>query len=76
MHRFDLYKAKAAHDIRTHWIKYMFEHCDPIGPNGTLVIPKDLEDLWRKQMNTSFYGLSNDEQKSSYEVADKYLKRL
>lgn len=70
------YKAKATHEIWSHWMKYMFEQCEPVGPNGTLVIPKNLEERWKRQMNTSFYGLTLKEQESNYEMADKFLKRI
>ena len=71
-----VHKAKATHDIWSHWMKYMFTQCEPSGPNGTLVIPRNLEERWKKQMNTSFYDLTYSEQQSNYEVADKYLKRI
>ena len=67
-------KAKAAHDIWAHWMKYFFTQCSPLGENGTLCIPANLEKRWKRLMNTPFEELTEEEQKSDFEVADLFLK--
>ena len=65
-------KAEQAHEIWAHWMKYFFTKCSPTGPNGTLLIPADLEKRWKRLMNTDFKDLTDQEKKSDYEIAKKY----
>ena len=66
-------KAKVVHDIWSHWMRYFFTQCLPTGPNGTLIIPRYLEDRWKRLMETDFEDLTEEEKKSDYEISDKYL---
>ena len=73
-------KAKAAHDIWAHWMKYMFTKCkyfempDDYASSRVLTIPSELVERWQRQMNTPFEELSEQEQKSDYKIAEQFLK--
>lgn len=68
-------KAKAVHDIWAHWMRYMFDTLPQLDlHSGRLsVIPFELAERWKQQMRTDFFALSQREQESDYEVADRYL---
>lgn len=66
-------KAKAAHDIWAHWMKYMFSLCVNTGGDIDAQIPKEKIKQWQRLMNTEFEDLTEQEKKSDYEIADKYL---
>lgn len=67
--------AAQAHDQWSHWMKYLFSKSIE-NQDGSVTIPKDLVDRWKRQMETSFFMLSEQEQKSDYEQADKFIKLL
>lgn len=79
----DEIKAKAAHDIWAHWMKYFFtqtfsevkDECAGKGSfkTGNLVIGREQAERWKKLMNTEFEDLTEKEQKSDYEIAKHYL---
>lgn len=67
-------KAKIAHQIWAHWMKYMFTQCK--ASESGYIIPNHLVNRWERQMNTPFDELPEAEQKSDYEIADKFLGDL
>jgi hypothetical protein len=69
-------KKEASHNVISHWLKYMFSKCHPYGPNGTLVIPKNIELDWKNMMNSSYDKLDKDSKNISDSAADMYLKDL
>lgn len=70
------------------WMKYQFGLMYPeMGPyskdhpnvkvtTGNLVLMKELVERWDRQMNTPFDQLSEKEQKSDYDEADKIIAVL
>lgn len=68
-------QAKAAHDIWSHWMKYMFT-CGTFNGDGSWTMPKDKVERWQRQMNTEFEDLSEQEQKSDYSIAEKFISPL
>jgi len=65
--------AELEHDVWSNWMRYMFSKCS-VDVNGNLVIPKDLEERWARQMNTTYVDLPDEEKESDLELADKFLK--
>ena len=70
----DELKAKAAHDIWAHWMKYIFSVCENTEGKIDAQIPKELVVRWKRLMNTPFEELTNKEQNSDFEIAREYLK--
>ena len=67
--------ASQAHEQWAHWMNYLFK-VSKENKDGSVTIPKDKVERWKRQMITSFYNLSEQEQKSDYDQADKFLKLL
>lgn len=63
--------AEIAHENWSHWMKYLFRKCE-VDENGNAIIPKELVERWKKQAETDFKDLSEEEQRSDYEIA-KYI---
>lgn len=76
--------AELQHEIWSHWMKYLFSRCEPIGgcePIGEWVdspqvMPRDQVDRWLQQSRTHYSSLSEKERDSDREQADKILKLL
>ncbi len=73
--------AAVQHEIWSHWLRYMFtqceeEACEYIEQESFLVIPKDKVARWKRQMETPYAKLSEEEQQSDLEQADKVLAVL
>lgn len=66
-------KAEAAHDIWSHWMKYMFSQGGIFTPDGDFVINSENVARWRRQMLTAFDDLSPEEKRSDYQVAAEFL---
>ena len=64
--------ADLAHEIWANWMKYMFGLCNPT-TNGGLVIPPELVERWKQQMNTPYHELSEKEKESDRGIAIQYL---
>lgn len=67
--------ASQAHEQWSHWMKHLFKVSEQ-NENGSVTIPKELVDRWKRQMDTNFFLLSDQEQKSDYDQAEKFLKLL
>lgn len=67
--------ASQAHDQWSHWMKHLF-YVSEENKDGSVTIPKELVDRWKRQMETNFFLLSDQEQKSDYDQADKFLELL
>lgn len=68
-------KAKAAHDIWSHWMKYMFTQ-GRFTQEGDFVIPFERVARWQRQMLTEFEDLPPEEQKSDFEIADRFMAQF
>jgi len=64
--------AEYAHDAWSGWMKYLFEKCDVTG-NTYAAIPVWAVRRWRRQMNTPYADLPEEEKQSDREEADKML---
>lgn len=56
--------AAQAHYAWSYWMKYMFSKCIDHGPTADMQIPKELVERWKRQMNTEYKDLSEEERKS------------
>jgi hypothetical protein len=64
--------ATYAHQAWSGWMQYMFGKSE-LQPDGSLIIPADLVQRWKRQMNTLYTDLPESEKKSDREEADKML---
>lgn len=64
--------ASYAHDAWSGWMKYMFSLSNE-NDDGSVTIPVELVARWKRQMDTSYYDLSEDEQFSDQVESVRYL---
>lgn len=64
--------ADLQHEIWSHWMQYLFE-VSLQNEDGTVTIPADKVKHWKHQMSTKYLDLSDDEQKSDLEQAQKVM---
>ena len=62
-----------AHEQWSGWMEYLFEKSSK-NNDGTVTIPKWAVNRWERQVNTPYGELSNEEQNSDRNEADKFLK--
>ena len=67
--------AAVQHEIWAHWMRYQFSVCIP-QEDGSLLIPAKKVERWRRQMETVYADLTEQEQRSDLEQADKVLAAL
>lgn len=65
--------ANLAHEQWSGWMKYLFEKSTK-NEDGTVTIPKWAVERWERQINTPYGGLSEEEQNSDRNEANKFLK--
>lgn len=70
----DLTEALAAveHDRWSHWQAFMHGKCSK-NADGSLTIPADLVEKWKRQISTVYGDLSETEKESDREQVNKYL---
>lgn len=64
--------AALEHERWSHWQRYMHGKAER-APDGSLVIPADLADHWKRQMETSYEELGDNERDSDREQVRRYL---
>lgn len=64
--------AEIQHDIWSHWMMYLFE-VSTSNEDGSVTIPSEKVERWKRQMNTNYHDLSVSEQKSDMEQAQKVI---
>lgn len=64
--------AALAHEQWSGWMKYMFEQSLE-REDGCIEIPSSLVNRWKRQMNTTYIELPEDEKESDRVEADKVL---
>ncbi len=74
--------AEVAHDVWADWMKYMFDQgyfvTENVAIRGQMVnerrwmMPQEKVARWRRQMNTPFDALPDDERGSDYDVAERF----
>ena len=67
--------ADLQHEIWSHWMKWLFQCCQP-NEDGSMTVPVEKVRRWQRQMITPYSQLSNAEQDSDRIEADKVLKIL
>ena len=65
--------AKLAHEQWVGWMKYLFNKCAVTG-NGLTIIPSWAVERWRRQMNTPYEDLPEEEKETDRKEADKILE--
>jgi len=64
--------AKIQHEIWAHWMTYLLDNCVQ-NEDGSVTIPADKVARWKRQINTEYAELSEEEQKSDIEQALKII---
>lgn len=67
--------ADLQHQIWIHWMIHIFE-VGVLNDDGSLTIPVDKVERWKRQMNTEYGKLPEDEKQSDMEQALKILSVL
>lgn len=67
--------AKVQHEIWVHWMRYLFE-VSIENEDGSVTIPPDKVERWKRQIQAGYDELSDDEQKSDIEQANKVIRAL
>lgn len=67
--------ADVQHEIWSHWMKYMFE-VSKQNADGSVTIPAEKVERWRRQMATPYGALDDKERESDREQAEKVINRL
>ena len=67
--------ANTQHEIWSHWMRYQFSVCVDNG-DGSLTIPREKVERWTRQMNTSYFDLSEKEQASDIDQARKVFDAI
>jgi len=73
--------AEYAHDAWSKWMKYLFSKTIDYVPGkiqaeeGAVIIPKWAVDRWKRQMNTHYADLSENEKESDREEARKIINK-
>ena len=67
--------AELAHKQWSDWMKHLFDKSYEL-PDGNVVIPSWAARRWKRQMNTPYSELPEDEKKSDREEADRVLELL
>lgn len=76
--------AKVVHDSWSDWMKYLFSKCDTIYKHPEdmndfteyTIIPTWVYKRWKRQMETSYEELPDNEKESDRKEADRYLDAL
>ena len=67
--------ADVQHEIWSHWMRYLFSQCET-QDDGSVLIPAELADRWRRQQATGYQNLTEQEKDSDRHQADKVLEML
>ena len=65
--------SEYAHNQWSGWMEYLFSKC-VINENGEAIIPKWAVDRWKKQTQTPYSELSEEEKNSDRSEADGMIK--
>lgn len=67
--------AAVQHEIWSHWMEYLFK-VSVHNEDGSVTIPADKVTRWAEQMKTAYFWLSEPEQESDRDQADKIFAVL
>lgn len=65
--------ADYAHHSWSGWMAYLFEK-STLNPDGSVTIPKELVDRWKRQLSTDYKNLPNGEKESDRDEARNILE--
>lgn len=66
--------ARAAHELWSHWMMYMYRQFTYTNHRlGDETLPGELVRRWKRQMYTDYDDLTEAEKESDREVADKFI---
>ena len=65
--------ANLCHEQWSGWVKYMFSK-GTLNEDGTWTMPIEFVQRWTRQMNTPYTELSESEQNSDRNEADKFIE--
>jgi len=65
--------AELCHSQWSGWVRYMFSK-GMLNEDGTWTMPVEFVQRWTRQMNTPYAELSDSEQNSDRDEADKFIK--
>lgn len=69
------FHAERQHQIWGHWMEYQFSLCEEQG-DGSLVIPAEKVERWKRQLATSYDELSEAERESDRQVVREHLPEV
>jgi len=64
--------GNAMHEVWSHWMKHLFTQ-GWYNPDGTFRIKRDRVEQWKRQMNTQFSKLSEEEQNTDIKVFQDFF---
>jgi len=67
--------ADYAHQAWSGWMRYLFSNCQDNG-NGTMTIPAWAVERWKRQMNTPYSDLPQEEKESDRYEAGILINRI
>jgi len=67
--------ADLVHDVWCGWMNYMFSK-SVVNADGSVTIPADLVERWKRQANTIYEHLPENEKQSDKTIAAKYVELL
>jgi hypothetical protein len=65
--------SEYAHDAWSGWMEHLFSKCKE-NSDGSAIIPKESVERWKRQMNTLYEDLPEEEKRSDRKEADKMIK--
>ena len=65
--------ADQEHDSWARWMEHVFKVSEE-NEDGTVTIPKDKVDRWKRQIETEYEDLSNKEKESDRKEVRKFVK--
>ena len=66
--------GEATHEMWSHWMKYLFTQGWNM-PDGKFSIKRDKVERWKRQMETSFLELTEEEQNSDIKVFLNFMEK-
>lgn len=67
--------ADLSHRQWSSWMVFLFEH-SKLNKNGTVTIPKNMADRWKRQSKTHYIELSEEEKNSNRIEANRVIRLL
>ena len=64
--------AKVQHEIWSHWMTYLFK-VSILNKDGSVTIPADKVEQWKKLTKTDYSDLTDEEKKSDLDQARKVV---